>query len=675
MGPAVRRSLAVLAWLVLGAAIVDLAARSVVRRGLFGSVGTEHIGAAAAAAAVAALAAILLARSNRRRVLAVFALAFAVGVSFQLRLGARLQSDGFYYYAYARSLWFDRDVNFHNDYKMIGLADKAHLFEPTVTGYAHSAWTIGPAIVWTPFFAAGHVIAVRLAAGGREVATDGTSFPYRQAVCLAGLFYGLLGIYFSFRLARLFAPAGLAAAAVVLVGGGSFLLWYLIREPSMTHAPSMASVAAFMWLWAATLERRSTAQWAALGALAGLMTLIRWQNAIFGILPVVELTVVAVTLLRRDDRAGLARLVRSATVGGAVAFAAILPQLFAWKAIYGAYFAVSPVGPQLRWTDPHLVDVLWSSRNGLFALSPILYAAALGLPILIRHRALAGAALAIAFVLMVYFNSIIQDWWGSAGYGGRRFDGVLPLLAVSLAVLLDVVRRVVTARPAIVAALVLAAAVVWNATFAAAMRRHAFDAGRHNDFGDVAAAQASALHASIGHPFSMPINLWFALRNGVPPHAYDLLAANQFLSDPLRPYGRIDLGISYDEPFVAGGFSGVESDGSVTYRWILPGARLHVALARTAPLLVQIRVRGCQDTAAMTVQINDAHYGPLSIAPAATAESGGWQTVAVATDAGVWRTTVNRITFGVDRAVGCAPASLGGAAIAMDWFRVSVPDQ
>ena len=59
-----------------------------------------------------------------------------------------------------------------------------------------------------------------------------------------------------------------------------------------------------------------------------------------------------------------------------VAFA---PQMLAWKAIYGHYLAVSPVGPQIRWTDPHLGDILWSARNGLFSTAPILYLGALGL--------------------------------------------------------------------------------------------------------------------------------------------------------------------------------------------------------------------------------------------------------------------------------------------------------
>jgi hypothetical protein len=172
----------------------------------------------------------------------------------------------------------------------------------------------------------------------------------------------------------------------------------------------------------------------------------------------------------------------------------------------------------------------------------------------------------------------------------------------------------------------------------------------------------------------MPVNLWFALRNGVGPDAYDLLAANQFLSDPLRPYGRIDLGISYDEPFVAHGFGGHEVQDAVTYRRARSGALLYVALAQTTPLRVQIRVRGCPAPAAMTVQINGARFGPLPMKAAADADPGGWQTVEFATDANAWRTTVNRVAFQVDRLLSCDADAEGRPALAIDYFRVSVPE-
>ena len=38
----------------------------------------------------------------------------------------------------------------------------------------------------------------------------------------------------------------------------------------------------------------------------------------------------------------------------------------------------------------------------------------------------------VACGAMTLFNASIQDWWGSASFGMRRFDGVLPLVAVGV---------------------------------------------------------------------------------------------------------------------------------------------------------------------------------------------------------------------------------------------------
>ena len=126
---------------------------------------------ALAALPLIALAALLVAhalsrtgtRGRARLVTAsVFAALFASGVAVQWQLNARLQSDAFYYFAYLRSIAFDRDVDFTNDYPLLGLSDKAYLWQPpTATGHAHSAWTIGPAIVWAPFFGGAHLAALR----------------------------------------------------------------------------------------------------------------------------------------------------------------------------------------------------------------------------------------------------------------------------------------------------------------------------------------------------------------------------------------------------------------------------------------------------------------------------------------------------------------------------------
>ena len=343
--------------------------------------------------------------------------------------------------------------------------------------------------------------------------------------------------------------------------------------------------------WVATHGRRSLAHWIGLGALAGFMTMIRWQSAIFAVLPAWE----AASMLWRAWRVRDAAVMRTVLIGGlaftAAATLAFVPQMLAWKAIYGQYLAVSPVGPQIRWWDPHLMDVLFSSRNGLVAMSPILYVASLGLVAFAWRRPAFGVPSLVACAAMVYFNASIQDWWGSAGYGGRRFDGVIVLMVIGLAAAIDGFVGVVARRPRLVAATVFGLAAVWNLTFIAAARRGDVTPAAAMSFGDAGAAQARVLHDWVGHPFSFPANALFAARNGVSLGAYDLLAPLSFLGDPIRPYGRVDIGTA-DEPFLLDGWYPSERDGDISFRWASQRAGVIVPLNFPDDLDLQIRLRG-----------------------------------------------------------------------------------
>ena len=129
-------------WAVIVPIGVELCARAVARRSPFEwivgsrpSLDTLVILTIAAAG----LGVVASRRLSVQLTALVFAALFALGVAAQIHFGARLQSDGFYYFSYLRSLAFDRDVEFSNDYTLLGLGDKPHLFVPTPTGYAQAA--------------------------------------------------------------------------------------------------------------------------------------------------------------------------------------------------------------------------------------------------------------------------------------------------------------------------------------------------------------------------------------------------------------------------------------------------------------------------------------------------------------------------------------------------------
>jgi hypothetical protein len=658
---------------VLGFVALELCSREVARRSVLIQLGgvESTLGALITSAIIAAGVAALIFR--RGRTLSLFSLLFVVGLACQLQLSARLQSDGFYYFAYLRSLVFDRDVDFTNDYKMLGLGDKAHLFNPTPTGHAQSAWTIGPAIVWAPFFAAAHPVASRLNASGADVSTNGISYPYRQAVCVAGLVYGLLGCWFMYRLTATFFTRRKAAAATAAIVCGSFMIWYLVKEPSMTHAPSMAGVAGFTWLWVATRERRTLAQWALLGAIAGFITLIRWQNALFALMPACD----AIMALVSGWQSGERRRVRATLVAGllftACAVVTFAPQMLAWRAIYGTYLAVSPVGPQIRWWDPHLADILWSSRNGLFSWSPVIYFAAIGLIVFAATRAAVGLPMIISVAAMIYFNASIQDWWGSSGFGGRRFDGTIPIFALGMAMFIDRGAAVARRFPFAVIGTLTGLLVVWNIALVRVAQEGHVRFGEAVSFGDLGAHQVIALHDWAGNPFTYPASLIFAARNELPVGTYDLVEANRFLGDESRPYGRIDIGTEADAMLLRDGWHGREGSGETTFRWADSPATILIPLHHPARLALQVRLQAFTYPGAppqtLTPFVND-HAQKVAVVP------NEWGMLEFVVDQSAWHTGVNRVRFEFQRSTSPAEAGAGGdtrrLAAAVDYVRVQV---
>ena len=106
-------------------------------------------------------------------------------------------SDEIQYFAYLRSLWFDHDLSFENEYQYfydrgIAQSDGFHetfLERTTETGRRINFGTIGCAILWSPFYLAGDV-----AARATGAPVDGFSKPYVAAVAYGSAVYGFLAL-------------------------------------------------------------------------------------------------------------------------------------------------------------------------------------------------------------------------------------------------------------------------------------------------------------------------------------------------------------------------------------------------------------------------------------------------------------------------------------------------
>ena len=252
-------------------------------------------------------------------------------------------ADEIQYFAYLRSLWFDQDLSFENEYQYFydrGIA-RAHGFHETflelrtATGLRYNFGTIGSALLWAPFYAVGDLTARGMSLVGSDVAVDGFSQPYLSAVTYGSAVYGFLAIAISMAVVRRLVDRGFVAGLVIWTG--TPLLFYTHIAPGMAHACSAFAVAVFVVVWLRVRRSWSLQGIAALGAATALMAMVREQDLLLAIGPVVDFTWTAIAKVRASsDRIGAARSwFTAASVGSGVCASVYAPQAMSYIVLNG----------------------------------------------------------------------------------------------------------------------------------------------------------------------------------------------------------------------------------------------------------------------------------------------------------------------------------------------------
>ena len=375
---------------------------------------------------------------ERRPGVSIFAIGCCLAVTYVVAVtifsseqGPIIKGDAVGYYAYLRSFVFDQDVNFINDYQLLYESSEGQnvwLTARTPTGHAINYMSIGPALLWLPFFLITAGVMALLKFIGVVAVLDGVSLPFQVSAGLAGICYATIGVYYCFRICeRWFSPAP-ALWGTLLAWLATPAIYYSLVSPAYSHATSIFAVSLFVYTWLRTMGDHRVARWALLGALGGLVALVRWQDAVVAILPMAEM-LRAVPARQVSVRA----LISAWIASGAAAVASFLPQMLAWRQIYGQWF-LTPQGQDfMRWGNPQIGAVLFSPNHGLFSWTPVVLLAVIGLGLFAKRSAFMGWLSLAVVVLTVYVNASVADWWAGEAFGARRFIGNTPFFALGLA--------------------------------------------------------------------------------------------------------------------------------------------------------------------------------------------------------------------------------------------------
>jgi hypothetical protein len=392
-----------------------------------------------------------------------------------------VRGDGVGYYAFARAPLIERNLDFTEDYRHANESFRGPRLDEngqpksdfrTLTGHLDNHFTVGPAILWTPFLLVTHAGVLFARALGSSVAADGFSAPYRITMALATAFYAFLGLLLSFRLARQYVQERWALLATIAIWWASSLPVYMYFNPSWSHAHSAFVVALFLWYWHQTRFSRSPSQWLLLALITGLMLNVYSANAMVLAVLAVEAARQYLAAFRRDAHAGasagphVSDLLLRHFLFGAVVVISLLPTFITRYLVYGGAFESGyiPLKDWL-WRSPALLAVFFSSNHGLLAWTPILLLAIVGLFLFWWREPRVGAPFLAALLAFYLFIACYPDWAGISSYGNRFFVSLTALFILGLGVFLERLARIFRSRRAALATVsaVLALFIFWNA--------------------------------------------------------------------------------------------------------------------------------------------------------------------------------------------------------------------
>jgi hypothetical protein len=388
-----------------------------------------------------------------------------------------VHGDGVGYYAYARAPLIEHNLNFTHDYQAANESFReARLDESgqpkagfrTATGHLENHFTVGPALLWSPFLLVAHGGVLLARDFGSSVPADGFSAPYRYAMAFGTALYGLLALLFSFRLARKYVDPLWAFIATLTIWWASSLPVYMYFNPSWSHAHSAFTVAVFLWYWERTRRERTLWQWIILGLITGVMLNVYYANLMLVTVVLVEALWQYVEYFRGTGEPagpGIFSLLSRQLLFGVAVCVCLLPTFISRLIVYGRPFETGylPLRDFL-WDSPVFLKVLFSANHGLLSWTPVLVFSVLGLQLFVPRSPRIGVPFLAATAAFYLFISIYPDWAGISSYGNRFFISLSSLFILGLAICLEsFASRFSRQRAALLASTaVLACFTLWN---------------------------------------------------------------------------------------------------------------------------------------------------------------------------------------------------------------------
>jgi hypothetical protein len=282
----------------------------------------------------------------------------------------------------------------------------------------------GVSFLISPSFLAAHEINVL--SGKDEF--GGFSMTYNKAFDIAAVFYLVLGLFFLKRFLSHYFTEYLQYFIILVTAAGTNLFFYSIVEPLMSHVYSFFAISLFLYAMKEFLINRTLYRYFLLMSFAyGIMFIIRPTNCLIGIFflfldsPDWEDIISRLKLIFQPKY--IFPLL-------AIMFVLFFPQMIFWKIMHGSFIYLKYGVHFANWAHPKLLQVWFSTLNGLVPWSPVNLFFISGMFFMIFKRYSNGILIFLFFLLISYMVAACEDWYLGCGYGHRAFIEFMPVFCI-----------------------------------------------------------------------------------------------------------------------------------------------------------------------------------------------------------------------------------------------------
>jgi hypothetical protein len=343
-----------------------------------------------------------------------------------------LSYDIFGYYLYLPQTFIYHDLQIKNDSTIFKILNKYHnsetFYQAAKSKYNEQyvmKYSMGMAILYSPFFAVGHSIA-KLS----SYEADGYSVPYQKAIFFGCLLYSILGLIYLRKILLLFFDENISSITLLSIffATNYFAHTNLFGQNAMSHNPLFTLYTLIIYFTVQWYKNYNKKYSIGIGICIGLAALIRPTEIIsvlipllYGIKHISDIKPRINFLIKKKKQIGIAGMIVFA-----IGFLQLIYfKIYAGKFIYNSYGA-NP-GEGFEFFHPYFAEVLFSFRKGWLIYTPIAIFFIAGLFTNEFKRSGFQFAFILFFTLYLYITSSWSCWWYAGSFGQRA---LIPCLAV-----------------------------------------------------------------------------------------------------------------------------------------------------------------------------------------------------------------------------------------------------